>query len=167
MSRGGAERQGGTQPKAGSRLCAVSTEPDVGLKPVDMKSWPEQKPPKCPWDTLSWHFSGLHTLTQLSWNHFSLNVLAYVVPGWDCSQETSGGWNWSSRSVWGTRHSGHMHACWSVGCHPVDMGLSVFISSCLGLFTDLITLPLYPPSFSTQTNLNIYWMTPDFKKLSL
>ena len=34
MSRGGAERQGDTESKAGSRLRAVSTEPDEGLKPM-------------------------------------------------------------------------------------------------------------------------------------
>ena len=32
MSRGGAEREGDTEPEAGSRLCSVSTEPDVGLE---------------------------------------------------------------------------------------------------------------------------------------
>ena len=32
VSRGGAERQGDTESEAGSRLPAVSTEPDVGLK---------------------------------------------------------------------------------------------------------------------------------------
>ena len=32
MSRGGAEREGDTERKAGSRFCAVSTEPDAGLK---------------------------------------------------------------------------------------------------------------------------------------
>ena len=32
MSRGGAERQGDTESEAGSRLRAVSTEPDAGLK---------------------------------------------------------------------------------------------------------------------------------------
>ena len=31
MSRGGAEREGDTECEAGSRLPAVSTEPDVGL----------------------------------------------------------------------------------------------------------------------------------------
>ena len=31
MSRGGAERGGDTESEAGSRLRAVSTEPDVGL----------------------------------------------------------------------------------------------------------------------------------------
>ena len=35
MSRGGAEREGDTESEAGSRLRAVSTEPDVGLKPTD------------------------------------------------------------------------------------------------------------------------------------
>ena len=29
---GGAEREGDTEPEAGSRLLAVSTEPDVGLE---------------------------------------------------------------------------------------------------------------------------------------
>ena len=33
-SRGGAEREGDTDSKAGSRLWAVSTEPDPGLKPI-------------------------------------------------------------------------------------------------------------------------------------
>ena len=33
--RGGAERKGDTQPKAGSRLRAVSTEPDTGLEPTN------------------------------------------------------------------------------------------------------------------------------------
>ena len=32
MSRGGGEREGDTELEAGSRLRAVSTEPDVGLK---------------------------------------------------------------------------------------------------------------------------------------
>ena len=31
--RGGAEREGDTECEAGSRLGAVSTEPDMGLKP--------------------------------------------------------------------------------------------------------------------------------------
>ena len=35
MSRGGAEREGDTEYEAGSRLCAVSTEPDAGLEPTD------------------------------------------------------------------------------------------------------------------------------------
>ena len=32
VSRGGAEREGNTQSKAGSRFSAVSTEPNVGLE---------------------------------------------------------------------------------------------------------------------------------------
>ena len=35
MSGGGAEREGDSESKAGSRLRAVSTEPDVGLEPTD------------------------------------------------------------------------------------------------------------------------------------
>ena len=35
MSRGGAEREGDTESEAGSRLRAVSTEPDGGLEPTD------------------------------------------------------------------------------------------------------------------------------------
>ena len=35
VSGGGAERQGDTESKAGSRFCAVSAEPDVGLKPMN------------------------------------------------------------------------------------------------------------------------------------
>ena len=33
-SRGGAEREGDTESEAGSRLRAVCTEPDAGLKPM-------------------------------------------------------------------------------------------------------------------------------------
>ena len=32
MSRGGAEKEGDTESEAGSRLRAISTEPDVGLE---------------------------------------------------------------------------------------------------------------------------------------
>ena len=35
MSRGGAEREGETESEAGSRLRAVSTEPDAGLEPTN------------------------------------------------------------------------------------------------------------------------------------
>ena len=35
MSKGGAEREGDTESKAGSRLRAVSTEPDAGLELTD------------------------------------------------------------------------------------------------------------------------------------
>ena len=35
MSGGGAEREGGIESEAGSRLWAVSTEPDMGLAPVN------------------------------------------------------------------------------------------------------------------------------------
>ena len=35
MSRGGAERDGDTESEAGSRLRAVSTEPDAGLEPMN------------------------------------------------------------------------------------------------------------------------------------
>ena len=35
MSRGGTERVGGTESEVGSRLRAVSTEPDAGLEPTD------------------------------------------------------------------------------------------------------------------------------------
>ena len=35
MSRGGAEREGDIESEAGSRLWAVSTEPDAGLKLTD------------------------------------------------------------------------------------------------------------------------------------
>ena len=35
MSRGGADREGDTESEAGSRLRAVSTEPDMGLEPTD------------------------------------------------------------------------------------------------------------------------------------
>ena len=35
MSREGADREGDTESEAGSRLRAVSTEPDVGLEPTN------------------------------------------------------------------------------------------------------------------------------------
>ena len=35
MSVGGAEREGDTGSEAGSRLRAISTEPDTGLKPTN------------------------------------------------------------------------------------------------------------------------------------
>ena len=35
MSGGGAEREGDTDPEVGSRLRAVSTEPDMGLEPTN------------------------------------------------------------------------------------------------------------------------------------
>ena len=34
-SRGGAEREGDTEFEAGSRICAVNTEPDAGLELTD------------------------------------------------------------------------------------------------------------------------------------
>ena len=34
-SWGGAEREGDTESKAGSRLSAVSTDPDMGLEPTN------------------------------------------------------------------------------------------------------------------------------------
>ena len=41
MSRGGAEREGDTESEAGSRLWAVSTEPDAGLEPMthEIMTW--------------------------------------------------------------------------------------------------------------------------------
>ena len=47
MNGGGAEREGDTESKAGSRLWAVSTEPDVGLKPIsrEIMTWPEARHP--------------------------------------------------------------------------------------------------------------------------
>ena len=43
MSTGGAEREGDTASKAGSRLWAVSTEPDAGLELMDCEimTWAE------------------------------------------------------------------------------------------------------------------------------
>ena len=45
VSRGGAEREGGTESKAGSRVWAVVTEPDVGLEPTNREilTWAEIK----------------------------------------------------------------------------------------------------------------------------
>ena len=43
MNRGGSEREGDTESEAGSRLWAVSTEPDAGLKPMnrEIMTWAE------------------------------------------------------------------------------------------------------------------------------
>ena len=41
VSRGGAETEGDTESQAGSRLRAVSAEPDVGLEPM---TWAEVGP---------------------------------------------------------------------------------------------------------------------------
>ena len=43
MNRGGAEREGDTESETGSRLWAVSTEPDVGLELTDREimTWAE------------------------------------------------------------------------------------------------------------------------------
>ena len=35
MTRGGSEKEGDTESEAGSRLGAVSTEPDMGFKPTN------------------------------------------------------------------------------------------------------------------------------------
>ena len=35
MNGGGSEKEGDTEPETGSRLRAVSTEPDMGLEPTD------------------------------------------------------------------------------------------------------------------------------------
>ena len=37
MNGGGAEREGDTESETGSRLCAISPEPDAGLKLTDRK----------------------------------------------------------------------------------------------------------------------------------
>ena len=46
MSGGGAEKEGDTGSEAGSRLWAVSTEPDVGLEPTnhEIMTWPKVGP---------------------------------------------------------------------------------------------------------------------------
>ena len=46
MNRGGAERQGGTESEAGSRLPAVSTELDTGLELTnsEIMTWAEVGP---------------------------------------------------------------------------------------------------------------------------
>ena len=43
MSRGGAEREEDTESEAGSRLWAVSTEPNTGLEPMnhEIMTWAE------------------------------------------------------------------------------------------------------------------------------
>ena len=43
VSQGGAEREGDTESEGGSRLWAVSTEPDAGLEPTNLKitAWAE------------------------------------------------------------------------------------------------------------------------------
>ena len=48
MSGGGAEREGDTESEAGSRLRAVSTEPDVGLELTDREPKPDARPTEPP-----------------------------------------------------------------------------------------------------------------------
>ena len=38
MNRGGSEKEGDTESETGSRLQAVSTEPDAGLEPTDRET---------------------------------------------------------------------------------------------------------------------------------
>ena len=74
-SGGGAEREGDTGSEAGSRLRAVSTEPDAGLEPTNREIRPELKsvtgptePPGCPPDTrLVWRaFRNVHFQVAVS-----------------------------------------------------------------------------------------------------
>ena len=64
MSRGEAERKGDTESKAGSRLWAVSTEPDAGLKLMDREimTWAEV------WCLTNWATQELLDLTILKAN---------------------------------------------------------------------------------------------------
>ena len=70
MNRGGAEREGDTESETGSRLWAVSTEPDAGLEPTNheimtwaevgcLTDWATQAPQHL---TLSWFRSWSHSL---------------------------------------------------------------------------------------------------------
>ena len=43
VSRRGVEREGDPESEAASRLWAVNAEPNAGLKPKTVRSWPEQK----------------------------------------------------------------------------------------------------------------------------
>ena len=58
MNRGGSEKEGDTESETGSRLWAVSTEPDAGLEPTDweimtwaevgrLTDWATQAPQAC------------------------------------------------------------------------------------------------------------------------
>ena len=40
---GEGQREGDTEYEAGSRLWALTTEPDMGLEPQTVRSWPEPK----------------------------------------------------------------------------------------------------------------------------
>ena len=59
MNRGGSEREGGTESETGSRLWAVSTEPDVGLELTDREimTWAEVG-----------HLTDWATQAPLEWN---------------------------------------------------------------------------------------------------
>ena len=59
MKRGGAEREGDTESETGSRLRAISPEPDAGLELTDREivTWLKSDakptaPPRCPSDHL-------------------------------------------------------------------------------------------------------------------
>ena len=67
MSRGRSKKEGDIEPKAGSRLWAVHTEPDMGLELTDheIMTWAEvrcltdratQVPPEWVWNQIEWKY---------------------------------------------------------------------------------------------------------------
>ena len=76
MNEGGSEREGDTESEAGSRLWAVSTEPDAGLELTDceimtwaevgrLTNWATQAPPEFEFWHNAYHIQIFRTL---SWN---------------------------------------------------------------------------------------------------
>ena len=85
MSGGGAEREGDTESEAGSRLWAVSTEPDAGLEPTNCEimtwvevgrstDWATQVPLACDYfcTTLHIYWNPLELYT------YNLQMLQYI-----------------------------------------------------------------------------------------
>ena len=68
MSRGGTEREGDTESKAGSRRQAVSTEPDAGLELMN-------------WEIMTWAEVGLLTnwATQVPLTRLKVNVIQVCI----------------------------------------------------------------------------------------
>ena len=96
MSRGGAEREGDTDSEAGSRLWAVSTEPDVGPELRNsgtVRSWPELKsdtqptePSRNPW---AWVFLILFLTKRLDIVHLEVWILLGLIWVWIMSDRKS------------------------------------------------------------------------------
>ena len=85
MNRGGAEREGDTESETGSRLWAVSTEPNAGLELTDREivTWAEVG---CPtdWATQAPQNSQFLSKSFLLFLFFSFFITTYLFSFWIC-----------------------------------------------------------------------------------